>query len=306
MSTVLAIDAGGTNLRLAAIETDSGKILANHRETTQFSTRDIHPVSLLETLARAAHPLLEQYPDIEHVGMGFPGFFIGHTGRLSASPNLPQMKNLDLAGQLSRHLDRSVSVQNDALCAAIGEQRYGAGKGKPNLIHVTLGTGIGGGLILNNRPYLGSLGMAMEIGHLQVEEGEAARQCGCGQSGCLEAHASATALSRQYQESTGETVTAKQLFLQAESGDPLAGQLFEQTGRYLGKALAHCVKILDIHHVTISGGPTGAWSLLYPPLFETLQDQVLSPQRQAIQVKASNLNDQAGLLGAAALTFLSA
>ncbi|RMH19461.1 MAG: ROK family protein, partial [Gammaproteobacteria bacterium] len=212
-----------------------------------------------------------------------------------------QLKNIDLAGQLSRYLNRSVCVQNDALCAAIGEQHYGAGQGITDLIHVTLGTGIGGGLIINDRPYFGRGGMAMEIGHLQIESGEPARRCGCGQSGCLEAHASATALSRQYQESTGKMLTGEELFQQAESGDHFARQLFEKAGNYLGMALSHCVKILDIHHITISGGPIGAWPLLYPHLIESLRSRVLAPQRRAIQVVPSSLDDQAGILGAAVL-----
>jgi len=192
-------------------------------------------------------------------------------------------------------------MQNDALCAAIGEHRFGAGKGRPNLLHITLGTGIGGGLILNNTPYTGENGMAMEFGHLSVEYDDSARSCGCGSKGCVEAYASATAISARYFEVSGIKADSKDIYARASQGDHTAKEIIESAGRYLGMAIAEAVKLLDIHSVTISGGLSGAWPLLHPAVTSSLEANLIPPLKGKINVLRSTLDDNAGLLGAAAL-----
>lgn len=304
MSRVLAADIGGTNVRLAVVDSD-GHVGEEHRIRAELSrtadvTRERAEARVIETLTQACLPILAQH-DITAVGLGFPGFFRGDSGVLDASPNLPMLRDFALAERLSTALDRPVTVQNDALCAAIGEHRFGIGKGSPDLLHLTLGTGIGGGLILNHAPYSGSHGMAMEFGHLQVVHGTEARHCGCGNHGCVEAYASATAVAARYAEESSVRRDTAAIARMAMSGDALSRRLLSEAGHYLGVALAEAIKLLDIERVSISGGLTGAWELLLPTLQKGMESGLIPPLRGQIRVERSILADNAGLLGAATL-----
>lgn len=300
---VLAADIGGTNMRLARINSD-GDIVKEVRAEVAFSRLNHmsnHDAEqyILDTIVHAIQPLIDK--NIAGLGIGFPGFFIGESGVLASSPNIPQLKNFKLAQGLERRLLIPVAAQNDALCAALGESMFGAGKGSSNLLHVTLGTGIGGGLILNHTPYTGESGMAMEFGHLCVAYDNQARLCGCGGKGCVEAYASATAISDRYREATGRQLDTKAIFERANSGDKEALLTLESAGSHLGAAIAEAIKLLDIHTVTISGGMIGAWPLLHPALMTALDAKLIPPLKGKTQVLASILQDNAGLLGAAVL-----
>jgi len=300
---VLAADIGGTHIRAAIIDS-SGHISHEQRIEAHLSGHNYSENDIIHTLSTLFQGMIEQHPKTQAIGMGFPGFFIGHTGILAASPNLTQLHHVPLASLLSQALSLPVMVQNDALCAAMGEYRFGAGKGQNNLLHITLGTGIGGGLILNNMPYTGEGGMAMEFGHLRTSYSDDARLCGCGGYGCVEAYASATALIAQYFEHTGISSTPQDMHTLACQGDMFAKQLFEQAGKHLGRAIAEAVKLLDVRTVTISGGLIGAWSILEPAIQSSLEDNLISPLKGKVHIFASSLQDHAGLLGAAALTTL--
>jgi len=300
---VIAADIGGTNLRLARVQAN-GHIVQEVRVQTNFNqlsglSGEEAAHAIVNTISQVAKPLLDT--GIGGLGIGFPGFFIGNSGTLASSPNIPQLHNFKLAESLSKQLNIPVSAQNDALCAAIGEQTFGAGKDMSNLMHITLGTGIGGGLILNNQPYTGESGMAMEFGHLRVVHGEDARVCGCGNKGCVEAYASATAISARYFETTGEQLETKLIFEHASNGDKKAKEILQNAGRHLGAAIAEAIKLLDIHTVSISGGLIGAWSLLHPVIMSSLNENLIPPLKGTIEVLPSVLNDNAGILGAAAL-----
>ncbi len=297
---ILAADVGGTNIRSAVI-TSHGKMVQELHSRTSLGDRNISENSLIEKLSALFDEIIRGYGSISAIGIGFPGFFPGNSGILASSPNLPQLHNVNLAGKLSEVLNIPVSIQNDALCAAIGEHRFGAGKGHPNLLHITLGTGIGGGLILNNAPYTGEGGMAMEFGHLRVAHGDSAQACGCGGSGCVEAYASATAVSEQYFELSGIQAEARDVYERACKGDSQAAGIIESAGHCLGMAIAEAIKLLDIHTVTISGGLTGAWPLLHPAIASSLESSLIPPLKGKINVLCSTLDDTAGLLGAAAL-----
>ncbi|WP_018293743.1 ROK family protein [Mariprofundus ferrooxydans] len=295
MSLILAADIGGTNIRTAVVDSD-GTLLHEHNVTARLSDPDLSADAIITIIADLLRPMLKHH--ITAVGLGFPGFFRGDSGILAASPNLPNISELALADRLHEALDLPVAVQNDALCAALGEHQFGAGRGSQNLLHMTLGTGIGGGLILNNRAWSGEFGMAMEIGHLRVAE---ERLCGCGLHGCLETYASATAVCRLYQEETGEQHSAEAIYQLAVAGDQQAKTIIEQAGHYLGAAIAEAIKLLDIHNVTISGGLTGAWPLLHPALVKTLDERLIPPLRSTVNVYRTTLGDHAGLLGASVI-----
>lgn len=295
MSLILAADIGGTNVRAAAIDSD-GTVLHEQRVTARLSEPGLSAEAIITIITDLLHPMLKY--NITAVGLGFPGFFRGDSGILAASPNLPNISELALADRLHETIGIPVAAQNDALCAAVGEHQFGAGRGSQNLLHITLGTGIGGGLILNNRAWSGEYGMAMEIGHLHVAD---ERLCGCGLRGCLEAYASATAISNRYQEETGAQQSAAAIYQLAVAGDQQAKTIIEQAGHYLGTAIAEAIKLLDIHNVTISGGLTGAWPLLHPALIKTLNERLIPPLRNSVNVYQTTLGDHAGLLGASVI-----
>jgi len=304
MSHVVAADIGGTNIRLAIID-PHGQIIAKSRVQAELSQHTAHSQAtaethMIKTLTEAIQPFASQY-NVNSLGMGFPGFFLGQSGLLASSPNLPLLQNFALADRLSDALDLNVSVENDALCAAIREQKYGAGQGCANLLHITLGTGIGSGLILNNIPYSGEHGMAMEFGHLCIEHHNG-RLCGCGNHGCVEAYASATALMKRFHEICQcETPDAKSIFEQARLGHACAVTITDEAGMYLGMAMAEAVKLLDVTTITVSGGLSGGWDILYPPLKHELDNNLISPLKGKVEVLPSKLNDNAGLLGAATI-----
>jgi len=307
MHHILAADIGGTNLRLAIID-QAGNIVDESRVQAELSlhsaaSQPAAEAHIITTLSQSIHTFLKQSSyTVYAVGIGFPGFFHGETGVLASSPNLPLLHDLPLAELLSNSIEKPVAIQNDALCAAIGEHRFGAGKGQDNLLHITLGTGVGGGLILYHKPYGGEHGMAMEFGHLCVERStENSRSCGCGNVGCLESYASATAVIQAYAEKTGLHCSAKDIYDRACAGDTTAQTILTMAGSYLGMAIAETVKLLDISTITVSGGLSGAWSIIHPSLIEALNANLIPPLKGKITVKQSTLADNAGLLGAAAI-----
>lgn len=300
MSVVLAADIGGTNIRAAVVDA-AGHIVSEQRKQIDMGDRSMSAEKMVDRLSGFFGEILADHPAIQSIGAGFPGFFIGDSGVLAASPNLPNLKNVALAQRLSDILKIPVSVQNDALCAAIGEHHFGAGQGANHLLHITLGTGVGGGLILNHAPYTGEHGMAMEFGHLRVVRDASARICGCGGHGCVETYASATAIALRYAEATGQQCDAKSIFQRAQQGDAQAMEVFTSAGAYLGASIAEAIKLLDISTVSISGGPIGAWDILHPAIMQSLDEYLIPPLQGKIKVLPSTLRDNAGLLGAAAL-----
>lgn len=298
MSRVLAADVGGTHIRTAVIDGD-GAISSRRCIQAELSRPGLSGNEVAETLSEALRQSMAN--DVQAVGIGFPGFFRGDSGIVAASPNIPALHNFPLAKAMTKALGLPVFAQNDALCAAIGEQRFGVGKGSPNLLHITLGTGIGGGLILNHAPYFGERGMALEIGHLSVNSSEDARLCGCGNYGCVEAYASATAVARRYHELTDNPIDAQEIYLRATQGDQNGAAVLAEAGSCLGKAIAEAIKLIDLKTVSISGGLTGAWDMLHPPMMAALNARLLPPQKGDVVVLRSALGDDAGLLGAASL-----
>jgi len=304
MSNVLAADIGGTNIRLACINA-RGQIIDEIRQQAELSLHTEQSQANAEThvikrLAEAIHPFAQSH-GVDRLGMGFPGFFQRNNGLLASSPNLPLLQNFALSDRLSDALGMHVSVENDALCAAIGEQKYGSGQGRSDLLHITLGTGVGSGLILNNLPYSGEHGMAMEFGHLCIEHHDG-RLCGCGNYGCVEAYASATALMKRFHEICDcKIADAKAIFEQAREGHACAVTITNEAGMYLGMAIAEAVKLLDVTTITISGGLSGGWDILYPPLKHELNNNLIAPLKGKVEVLRSRLDDNAGLLGAAVI-----
>ncbi|MDX8390944.1 MAG: ROK family protein [Mariprofundaceae bacterium] len=300
MHQVIALDVGGTHLRSAVVD-DKGNILARQQFRANFAGHSA-PEEVIGQLATAINSLHGDWPDSRAVGIGFPGFFQESQGILIASPNLPELLNVALVSELEKRVDLPVSIQNDALCAALGEQRFGAGVGCQSLLHITLGTGVGGGLILNGEPYSGERGMAMEFGHLCVERG--GNLCGCGNQGCVETYASATAVRTRFLSQYSIHADADEVHRYAMDGHEGAKRILAEAGHYLGLAIAETIKLFDLYHVTVSGGLTGAWQQIIGTMQASMNAALIPPMRDQVSLLRSQLGDDAGLLGAAALASL--
>lgn len=297
------MDVGGTNLRLGILQAgeviEEMRVAANFSEICKTQKPEIAWQQILEISANLIKVALKKHPTIRAVGIGFPGFIDPVTQKIAQSPNLPGLLNVDLSADLSALIDLPVIVENDALVAAYGEF-CSLNAAYTSLIYVGLGTGVGGGLVLNGKPYAGQHGMSMEIGHMiTVPNG---RLCGCGNHGCMEQYASASGIAISYHEVTRKTSTADAIATLARSGDIAAINAYETAGLNLANAVAHMIKVLDVRLIVIGGGVSQAWDLLAPAFQNALDGALIPLVRGQIEIKVSNTGDQAGIIGAALLT----
>jgi glucokinase len=296
----IGVDLGGTNLRAAAIHR-TGKVLQKIEGATQLSAgRDSVVSDIVASIVKLRAAL-----GVEHlvgIGIGIPGFIIMEKGLVTDSPNLPGFQNFAIRDEIERLLQSPVLLENDANAAALGEKWMGAGRDVDDLVLLTLGTGIGGGVICNGRVLHGFVGMAGELGHMTVVPG--GNPCGCGNNGCLEKHASATAISTMARMmGLGEHLTAKEVFELAIAGDQKARVVFERMGIALGLGLANLVNIFNFPLYLLSGGVLPAWDLFAPAMFNELKRRSVVFRSTNTRVERATLGNEAGLFGAAYLPF---
>ena len=306
--TVIAGDFGGTNLR-AALVSDSGDVLAR-REVD--ATPDASAEAVLERIADLLAGVRDASaePPVA-ASLAVAGLIDAERGMVLVSPNVPAFRNLALTAPLAGRLGIPVSIENDASAAALGEHRFGAGRGARHLLHATLGTGIGGGLVVDGRLYRGAQGLAGEIGHVVLDP--AGPPCGCGARGCLEAIAGGVALGRRAQRlaesgaapvlaglAAGRPATAGDLAEAARRGEPAAIAEIRNGGHTIGLGLGGIVNVLNPDAVTLSGGLLGMGDLLLGPLRAAMASLAYGPAANT-PVHASALGEDAGLLGAAAV-----
>jgi glucokinase len=313
---VLGIDLGGTNVRLALVSPGGELIHRRERATASMPDKE----SLVDTLAAdlADYGREAQARDLEvkGVGLGVPGRVLPGEGRVVFSPNIPALNDCRLAPRLKERLTWPIFLENDANLFTLGEHWRGAGVGHRELLGITLGTGVGGGLILNDRLWSGSQGTAGEIGHLTVEpEGE---HCHCGNRGCLETRASAfwtvdwvkkqlaqgaVSWLRELWQADADAIQGETLVVAALQRDPLALKAFERVGRSLGQAIAAVVHLLGLTQVVIGGRFARAWEVFHLTLAEELHHRLTLFPAEAVNVCQAELGDDAGLLGAARLAW---
>ncbi|MCA9000796.1 MAG: ROK family protein [Planctomycetes bacterium] len=291
---VIGVDIGGTSVKGGLLLSDGTRRLATPLPTDLGSGA----TPFLDALARWIRALGPDSP----VGVGVPGVFEPGTRKLAESPNLKCLSGLDLGEELGRRLGRpaqNIPVENDANLAALGEQWLGAGRGQSDLVMVTLGTGVGGGILLHGRIFRGSLGRGGEIGHLNIHgEGQGAEPCGCGKFGCLESYASASAAQRRARQ-RGLPADLGALSDAARRGPGPERDLLHEIGVDLGHGLAQILVLLDVPTFVIGGGFGAALDLLREGILEGIRGRDFA--ERAPRIVPAELGSDAGWLGAARL-----
>ncbi len=307
----IGVDLGGTNLRVAAISTD-GKIL----DEFQMATPTEGPDEIIAGMVEGIHHLRDSQGEsgLAGIGVGVPGLIELEKGLIKKAPNLPGWENLPLRDALQDKLGCRVLLENDANLAALGEYWLGVGHHVDDLVMVTLGTGIGGGIITGGRIVHGFLGMAGEVGHITVEP-NSGMFCGCGNYGCLEVHASATAIARmgndvvlakrsdlmaRMKEAEGK-MTSRLVHEAAGRGDAEAKRIYERVGVALGRGLAALINTFNFPLYVLAGGVLAAWDLFAPAMFDEVEHRSVTYRETDTRIDKAKLGNQAGLFGAAYL-----
>jgi glucokinase len=310
MAHLVAVDLGGTNLRAALFTDETPPPLKISKQPTPAS-EGVEAVikSLIATIEEVM--MEDQQPAC--IGIGAPGPLDPSRGVIIEAPNLPGWENIALAEKIERHFEIPVILGNDANLAALGEWRHGAGHGAANLIYLTISTGIGGGIIINNQLLLGEQGVGAELGHVTIDP--AGPICSCGQPGHIEAVASGTALAEQAIDAlnSGRTsslqsiwetgkLTAKDVGRAAQAGDELACDLVERIGKTIGRYVADLTHIFNPEIIVIGGGVSQLGELLFNPIRAGVRKFALSPiYYQHLEIVPAALGDDAGLIGAMVL-----
>lgn len=288
---MIGVDLGGTSIRVAVVDASGSIVSRVERPTPVGSEPD-----LLAALEGAIGEVFTA--GVAAIGVAVPSRIDRARGRAVSSTNVP-LDDLDLRDIVARRFGRPAQIENDATAAAIGEWQLGAGRGSRNLVMLTLGTGIGGGLILDGRPYRGTSGAAGEIGHIVVDLDGPPCQGTCNGRGHLEGLASGTAAAALARDLFGPDADAHTLVDAAEGGNRDAIAALERIGRYLGAGIASLVNLLEPELVVVGGGFAAAGELLLGPARAVLARDGVTPSRDTVRVVLAALGVDAGLVGAA-------
>ncbi len=311
MSLTIGIDVGGTKV-LGGVVDESGKVLTTARKDTPRQGGS----ALTQTIADVAKELLEKH-SVSSIGVSAAGFVSSDRKTMLATPNIADWNGVDLDGQLTKLIGLPVVIENDANAAAWGEAKFGAGKNQDHMMMLTVGTGIGGGIVVNGALYRGAFGIAAEFGHMRVvPDGHI---CGCGARGCFEQYASGNALLRHAREAINASpevarnllsrgdgtvagLTGHTIAEAAREGDPVALAAFNTTGQWLGAGIASLAVLLDPACVVIGGGVIDAGEILLKPTRESLERNMpFAGKHPYPKIIAAQLGNEAGLVGVADL-----
>ncbi len=298
----IGVDLGGTNLRAAVVD-ESGQLVDQVAASTSPEKGREHVIGEIVASIQELRNR-QQGRRFAGVGIGVPGFILMEKGVILNSNNLAFLENIPLRDEIEARLGAPVILENDANAAALGESWIGAGAGIGSLVLLTLGTGIGGGIVYKDRVMHGFLGMAGELGHLTVVPN--GNPCGCGNVGCLEKHASATAISCTaglMRVTAHPNPSAEEVYELAKAGDWKAQQIFVSMGEALGIALAMLVNTFNFPLYLLSGGPLPAWDYFAPAMLEQVRKRSFTYRNTETRIERAKLGNQAGLYGAAYLPF---
>ena len=314
MNYYVGIDLGGTNTKIGVVDKEGNKIFTTTMKTESI---DGHKESL-DRIANILKENLKEYDikltDVGGVGIGVPGPVV--KGRIvKFFANFPWQENLDLAAEFEERLGLKVKVDNDVNVITLGEMWKGAGKGHKNVLGIAVGTGIGGGIIIDGNLVSGKNGTAGEIGHSKVVKD--GKLCGCGQKGCWEAYASATGLIREaqgrlivnkknklYEDTKGREVEAKDIFDAAKDGDEFSMDIVDYEVDYLALGISNLLNILDPEIIVMGGGVSLAGDFLLDRLRERLKKYALPSALEGLEIVEAELGNDAGILGAAHLAMM--
>lgn len=296
----IGADLGGTNLRVAAIDA-TGQVLERASKPVIYTAGPELVINEICDLISNVRSRVGS-SGLRGVGIGVPGFIDMDAGVVMGAANLPGFSGYPIRDEVQKALGIPIILENDANAAALGEMWAGAGRDVKDLILITLGTGIGGGVVVDGKVLHGFLGMAGEIGHMTVYPD--GNPCGCGNCGCLEKHASATAIAAMGRMMHfGADVTAQKVYDLALQGNERAKLIFESMGRALGIAIANLINLFNFPLYLISGGPLPAWDLFSPAMFAEIGKRSFTYSRNGTRVERALLGADAGLFGAAYLPF---
>ncbi len=308
----VGVDLGGTKVLVGVIGGER-QVLYEDREGSAGQTGD----ELLNTLEREIRQALEAHPDVDAVGLGVPCTIDRERGLAINAVNLP-IHNLPIRDEMRQRLDKPVFIDNDANVAALAEHRLGAARGTSNAVMLTIGTGIGGGLIIDGELYRGSTGAASEPGHIVIDFDGPRCQGNCPNRGCMETFASGTALAREGREAAqrepdsvlgralaaGEPIDGKTVTDAANDGDSVAVAVVEEAGRRLGAGLSSLANIFEPEVIVIGGGVAKAiGDLMLEPARAELRSRALPPMNE-VPVLTAELGPEAGMIGAATMARL--
>jgi len=304
---VIGMDAGGTKLLGGVVGAD---LVVHHRVHRRILGLD--QAELVETIVDAVEEARAAAPDVEAVGFGIPALVRPQTGSVMVSNHLP-LDRLPFKALMSERLDMPVAVDNDSNLAIFAEHRAGAARGADDVVMLTLGTGIGGGLLFGGEVYRGSVGAAAELGHIVVDPDGPECPGDCPGRGCLEAFASGNAIgragqaaARQAPESSlgkalaqGREITGGLVTELAHDGDEQALEILAEAGRWLGLGIVTLVNALNPELVIVGGGAGQAGDLLLAPAREVLSERALPPNRELVTLVRAGFGTEAGMMGAA-------
>lgn len=309
---VIGIDIGGTNLRGAVVDS-KGKILKKY---SLSSEANVGIDNLINNLIDLINNLRADFK-ITGIGIGIPGILDSKKGIITQAPNIKNATNYPIKNALQNKIKPTlpILIENDANCAAFGEYKFGAGLGLKTLIMITLGTGVGGGIILNGEIWNGAHGMGGEIGHIKIYPD--GNKCNCGNRGCLESYSSLVGIKNMIKNGVKENKINKKLlqkikstkqdklpelfYEEAKSGNSFSKRLWEEFGKALGIGISSLTNLLNVEIVVIGGGIANAWQMFIPSTKKAVKENTLIGPYQKLKISKSKLKNDAGILGAASL-----
>ncbi len=312
MGNRIGIDVGGTNVKIALVNEQGNIIYSNSIPTRAEMGYEYTINNMKEAISELIKETKSEAKSIEGIGFGFPGQIDYQKGIVRLAPNIPGWVDVPIAEIIEKEFGIPTRVDNDVRCAALGELNYGAGIGCENLICITVGTGIGSGLIINGKLVRGASNAAGEIGHIKLEM-NGGPLCGCGDRGCLEAFASGPSIvamaeeyikggkSTKYRELANPDITPYIVSEAAKQGDPVAKRIFTIMGEYIGIGLASVVNLLNPEKIIIGGGVAAAGDILLNPIKENLIKRAMPIAGSAVEIVPAQLGNSAGVIGASLL-----